>query len=425
MRDRRFLPLSVDGPCTNTILEHMFDVKRFIEEVDDHEKRLAAFCARFDPAAVPLAEAAGVYEAMARMEKLVAGARLRLAARVEESSHWCRAGHRTAADWFAQAAGVTIGAAHAELAASTLLARLPATDEALRRGDLSAPQATAVTDAAAADPAAERRLLAEAATSSLRELRDDCARVKAAADPDADARYERIRRNRSVRWFSDHDGAWNLHARGPADLGARVVAAVRPLIDDAFTAARADGRHEPEAAYAFDALVALASSTSDRGRRREKYLALLRVDVEALRRGAVETDEYCEVTGIGPVPVRVARELLGDAVMELVVTRGRDVAAVVHLGRGPTAAQKIALLWSQPTCSRQGCDQLWTHAEVDHRVPWADTHRTELAGLDRLCRHDHRLKTNHNWALVAGAGKRPMVAPGHPDHPDNNGRDPP
>ena len=36
------------------------------------------------------------------------------------------------------------------------------------------------------------------------------------------------------------------------------------------------------------------------------------------------------------------------------ITRGRDVATVVHLGRGPNAAQKIALLWSQPLCSREG-----------------------------------------------------------------------
>ena len=344
---------------------------------------------------------------------------------MEESNHWRQTGHRTAADWLAHAAGGSAGAAHAELAASVLLAQLPATDDALRRGHLSTAQAAVVADAAGADPRAESRLLAEAATSSLRELRDDCARVKAAADPDGDARYERIRRNRCVRWFSDHDGAWNLHARGPADLGARVVAALRPLVDEAFTQARTEGRHEPEAAYAFDALVALASRSTDGPRRKEKYLALLRVDVEALRRGAVEADERCELTGIGPVPVRVARDLLGDAVMELVLTRGRDVASVVHLGRGPTAAQKVALLWSQPTCSRQGCDQLWTHAEIDHRVPWADTHRTELAALDRLCRHDHRLKTNHNWALVAGTGKRPMVPPGHPDHPDKSGRDPP
>jgi len=289
-------------------------------------------------------------------------------------------------------------------------------------------QATVVADAAAVDPAAERRLLVEAATTSLRQLRDDCARVKAAADPNAEARYERIHRERSVRWFTDHGGAWNLHARGPAHLGAGVVAALRPLIDGAFTKARDDERYEPEAAYAFDALVALAQGSSRAPGRREKYLALLRVDVDALRRGVVETDGCCEVTGIGPVPVRVARDLLGEAVLQLVITRGRDVASVVNLGRGPSAAQKIALLWSQPTCSRQGCDQLWTHAEVDHRVPWADTHRTELAGLDRLCRHDHRLKTNDGWALVLGTGQRRMVPPDHPDHPDHPsqaGRDPP
>ncbi|HEY1280870.1 MAG TPA: DUF222 domain-containing protein [Acidimicrobiales bacterium] len=406
----------------------MFVVKSVEEEVNGQEAALARFCAGFDPEAVPLEQAATIYETLARMEKLVAGARVRLAARVEASNVWRQAGHRTAADWLARTAGVTAGVAHAELAASARLAALSATDDALRRGQLSAMQAAVVTDAAAVDPAAEGRLLVEAATASLRQLRDDCARVKAAADPNADARYERIHRERSVRWFADHDGAWNLHARGPVHLGARFVAALRPLIDNAFTKARDDERHEPEAAYAFDALVALAEGSGRGPGRREKYLALLRVDLEALCRGAVETDECCELTGIGPVPVRVARELLGDAVLQLVITRGRDVASVVHLGRGPSAAQKIALLWSQPTCSRQGCGQLWTHAEVDHRVPWAQTHQTELGGLDRLCRHDHRLKTNHGWALVPGTGPRPMVPPGHPDHPDHPdraGRDPP
>ena len=144
---------------------------------------------------------------------------------------------------------------------------------------------------------------------------------------------------------------------------------------------------------------------------------MLRVDVEALARGATQKDEHCEITGVGPIPVRVARDLLGDAVVDLVITRGRDVATVVHLGRGPSAAQKIALMWTQPTCSRQGCEQLWTHTEVDHRRPWSETHSTVLGELDRLCRHHHRLKTNHGWALVEGTGIRPMVPPGHPDHP--------
>jgi hypothetical protein len=72
----------------------MFDVKRLVEEVTQQEDRLFTLCGQFDPATVPLEHAARVYEAFARMEKLVAGARLRLAARVEESDHWRRTGHR-------------------------------------------------------------------------------------------------------------------------------------------------------------------------------------------------------------------------------------------------------------------------------------------------------------------------------------------
>jgi hypothetical protein len=142
----------------------------------------------------------------------------------------------------------------------------------------------------------------------------------------------------------------------------------------------AERRQEPHAAYQFDALVGLCGGQGA-GRHGYKYRAVLRVDVEALARGATENDERCEITGVGPIPVRVARDLLGEAVVDLVITRGQGVATVVHLGRGPSAAQKIALMWTQPTCSRQGCEQLWTHTEVDHRRPWSKSHHTVLGDL--------------------------------------------
>jgi Domain of unknown function (DUF222) len=391
------------------------------------EQALAQLCVAVDPASIPLSDAVAVYEAAARMEKLAAGLRLRMAARAEASNAWRLAGYRSAADWLARVAGTSAGVAHAELAASERLDQLPGTTDALRHGTLSTVQATVIADAAAVDPSAEDRLVVKASRATVRELREDCARVKAAADPDAEARHARICRERSVRTFTDHEGAWNLHARGPVEAGAKVMAALQPLMDEMFTEARAAGRRESPEAYGFDALVRLAERPAGRGRANPKYLGLLRVDVAALTRGEVDGDERCEITGLGPVPVRVARELLGEAVLHLVLTRGRDVATVVHLGRGPSAAQKLALLWSQPTCSRAGCDQPWTFTEVDHRTPWAVTHRTELHELDRLCRHDHRLKTHHGWALVAGRGKREMVPPGHPSHPDTigTGTDPP
>jgi len=410
------------------MLEHMFGGPVTAGEVTSHEAALVRLCRDFDPISIPLTDAVAVYASLAHMEKLIAGAKLRLAARVEESNEWRRQGHRRAADCLARLSGTSAGAAHTELAASEQLDRLPGTTDALRHGTLSMAQATVIADAASVDPAAEGRLVAKAVRASVKELREDCARVKSAADPDADARYERIRRERSLRTFTDHDGAWNLHARGPIDAGARVMSALQPLIDAGFATARDDGRRESPDAYAFDALVRLAERPAGAARTNPKYVGLLRVDVEALTRGEVKGEERCEITGLGPVPVRVARQLLGDAVLHLVVTRGRDVATLVHLGRGPSAAQKLALLWTQPTCSRAGCDQPWTFAEIDHRTPWADSHQTVLDGLDRLCRHDHRLKTHHGWALVAGSGKRDMVPPDHPAHPDNTahtGTDPP
>src|SRR5215216_6724745 len=138
----------------------MFGVNRMLGELQQHETALAASCRVLEPAAVPAEHVAAVYETLARIEKLAAGARVRLAARLASSSSvWRQTGHRHAADWLAATAGITAGAAQAELAASTLLASLPAVDDALRHGRLSTVQAAAISEAAAAAPPAESRLL--------------------------------------------------------------------------------------------------------------------------------------------------------------------------------------------------------------------------------------------------------------------------
>jgi hypothetical protein len=152
-----------------------------------------------------------------------------------------------------------------------------------------------------------------------------------------------------------------------------------------------------------------------RGRSRPRYYGIIRADAEALQRGSVEGDEVCEIVGVGSIPVRTARELLGDAILKLVITKGVDVANVVHLGRGPTAAQRVALLWSQPKCKNIACSG--TYVQADHRTPFADKQETVLHNLDCLCTHCHRLKTNHGWSLVEGIGRREFVPPTDPRHP--------
>jgi hypothetical protein len=146
-----------------------------------------------------------------------------------------------------------------------------------------------------------------------------------------------------------------------------------------------------------------------------KKLATLPDTKVALQRGTVEGDEVCEIVGVGSVPVRTARELLGDAILHMVITKGIDVANVVHLGRGPTAAQRVAFLWQQPKCSNIGCSSTFT--QVDHRQPWATNQETVLENLDPLCPHCHKLKSLCGWSLVDGKGRREFVPPTDPHHP--------
>ena len=147
-----------------------------------------------------------------------------------------------------------------------------------------------------------------------------------------------------------------------------------------------------------------------------RHLAILRVDLSALIAGDTNPGETCEIAGLGPIAVSAARELLPDSILKLVITRGTDVINVTHLGRGPTTAQQVALLWSQPRCSVQGCNR-HQHTQWDHRTPWATQRETHLNNIDGLCHYHHQQKTLHGWALEPGTGPRQFLPPEHPNHP--------
>ncbi len=151
-----------------------------------------------------------------------------------------------------------------------------------------------------------------------------------------------------------------------------------------------------------------------------KIVGVIRADLEALQRGWVEGEETCEIRGLGPIPVGVARDLLGDAALKLVITKGVDVVNVTHLGRAPTVAQQVALWWRSPTCTVKGCNRT-QFVQNDHRIDWAETKHTALEEIDPLCTHHHDLKTHKGWALIAGTGKRAIVAPDDPRHPNHRG----
>ena len=287
---------------------------------------LRAVVEALDPDAVFVFDAPAMVEAFDVWVRLGEAGKTLMARRAEAACTWQRAGYRSAAEQIAAASGSSVSSARSMLETSKQLEELPATAAAMRTGRLSRAKAEAIASAATVAPEAEGRLLAGAA-APLAAVREACLQAKAV---DRDAAHARIRKGRYARAFTDAEGAWNFVARGTPEDGAKFRDAHEPIVDELFKAARSEDRQESRDAYGFDALIELAQRAAGAGDTKKKatsprFKAILRADIEALRRGTVEGDEICDIPGAGPIPVSVARELLGDAILKLVITKGVDV----------------------------------------------------------------------------------------------------
>ena len=362
-----------------------------------------------DAASMTPADAVALVDWFAEVERLaVAGKGLAASAVAERARQ--AAGDPSAADWLAKRTGTTVAEARSVLDTAARVTPASPTDVAFRAGDLSLKQAEAVSAGASADPGAEDDLLRMAKHESLQKLRDESARVRAAAEPDPAARHERIRRGRFWRRWTDPEGARCGTYRLTPDAAAVVEAAAQPFIDVAIDEARRSGEHEPSDAYAADGLVAMAAAAArggddagatprargGRGRRRlrDRRELIGLVDLSALQRGTVAAGETCEIAGIGPVPLDVVRRVFNDALLRIVIRDGKDIRTVVHTGRTANALQETAVLvrdggrCARPTCALPA-------SEIDHTVGYAATGTTTLDDLAGLCAHDHDLKTRH------------------------------
>lgn len=398
---------------------------------------VAGLADSFDPSLVTPTDAERMVGEATATINMLETIRALAAGRAAEGGGWRRNGAASPAHDLARKAGTSVTKAKEALDTAEKMGGLPALDAAARAGEVSPAQAAPIADAATADPTAEDRLVKKAKRASLGELRDECARTKAAAEPDDDARHRAIHRSRHLRKRRCADGAAELQYRSTADEVAEIFAIAQGFANRAFDLARIEGRHEPEEAYLADGLLAACRASTQpsaegaevdddatpptAGRRVRKPTPtkiVVRIDWDALLRGWPIDDEVCEIAGVGPVPVSVVRAMMasGDPFLAGVVTKGVDVVNVVHLGRKPTVYQGTALDWLAPTCITLGCNN--THRlETDHREDWARTKVTLLRWLERHCEHCHDNKTRHGWALVDGHGKRPMVPPDDPRHP--------
>src|SRR5207247_1708184 len=112
------------------------------------ERALRRWAIAVNPDHMTVDQAAALIKIMAGIERIVAGVRLRLAARRDDAGGPGEAGERSTADWLGKVTGQPPSSARDDIEASKALRDLPDTDEAVRAGELSPTQARHVTKGA-------------------------------------------------------------------------------------------------------------------------------------------------------------------------------------------------------------------------------------------------------------------------------------
>jgi hypothetical protein len=237
--------------------------------------------------------------------------------------------------------------------------------------------------------------------------------VKASVTTDEAERYRRIRKGRYFRSWMDGDGAVRLSGRLTPDEGARFIGKVDARTNDIIAEALRGRWYENPEAHRADALVDLACTAPGEGAGGPEAMVHVWVDYEALMRGHTMAGERCEIPGLGPIPVTLARQMADDCILKVIVTKGVDITAVAHGGRTIPAHIRTALECRDPKCIVPGCE-MRRRLQTDHRDPYAATRDTRLENLARLCPWHHYQKSHLGYRYRGGPGTWEWIPPDEP-----------
>ncbi len=360
---------------------------------------------------IDAAGARGLVEIAERVRR--AGDSLRTVAvgQVERTNAWKGEGAKSLSEWLSSETDCAHYEAQSVVLLANQLQHLPVTQAALLSGDLSGTQAVEVARGAIVAPNTETQLLNLSKHATVRDLRDATSRVVAAATDEAE-RHRQVHKSRYLKSWTDLDGSFNLKARMTVANGALVMAALKPIQDEIFKAARKSGEYATPEAYAADALLALCEKASnaaagsqagvnakEKRSSRPNAVINIRVDIDALKRGHTEHGEVCEIAGVGPIPVATATEYLGEAFLKLLVMDGTDIRTIAHMGRALPAKLRTAVEERDRVCQVPTCD-MSVGLEIDHIIPFAEGGATSFENLVRLCKRHHLQKTHDGYRLM-------------------------
>ena len=389
----------------------MFDAG--VDPLDELLAAVRSLVAGFEVDGLDAQEAAQVVERCAEAERLLAFVRVSAALTLEDKALWRREGFRSVAAWMASKTGTAVGPAIATMEMAALLSDLPVVAEAFRAGRLSEAQARDIAPVAAEVPGTAEQLVEAAGKLTLRSLQEECRRVEAAAAVDEDDRYRQVHRRRTIRSWVDRHNIGRLSATMTPDQLAWVMGAIDRQASVIAGGAIRGGWFESWDAHRVDALIELLLPEGG-GPAPPATMVHVVVDYDALMRGPSAAGDQCEIPGVGPIPVTLARQMAEDCILKILLTKGLDVMAVAHAGYTIPAHLRTALDARDPKCIVPGCDGR-RRLQKDHRNAFGRTQVTKLEDLAHLCPYHHYLKTFCGYTYRGGPGTWEWIPPENHD----------
>ena len=112
-----------------------------------------------------------------------------------------------------------------------------------------------------------------------------------------------------------------------------------------------------------------------------------------------------QLSGYGPIPASLARELAADGNWKRFITDPTS-GELLDIGRKsyrPSQHLVDFLIARDRTCRFPGCRYPAQRSDIDHVTPWDDGGKTTPENLGSLCRRHHRLKTHGGWKVTSAS----------------------
>lgn len=146
----------------------------------------------------------------------------------------------------------------------------------------------------------------------------------------------------------------------------------------------------------------IPAASSARAKPREKSAMTINVIVDLpTLLGLAENP--AELSGYGPIPASLARELAASHQWRRFITDPVS-GELLEVGRDkyqPPDALVDFITARDRTCRFPGCRRAAELSDIDHAIPWDEGGKTSPENLGALCRRHHRLKTHGGWKILS------------------------